>query len=580
MPAMKVLLVNPYCLEKRLDEDDISVVPIGLYYVGAVLKESGHDARIVNWYNVKESPGEVEKTLSTWKPDVIGFSVLHANRWGAIEIARIAKKINPAVNVVFGGIGATFLWDHFLEHFPVVDYTVHGEGEYSFLELVNFLSGHGKKSPDAIKGIGFRKEGKAFRTAEREFVKNLDELPHPGKYFTFRHLSSTRGCPWNCSFCGSPRFWKRRVRFHSPEYFVEELELQYKKGVNFFFVSDDTFTIDKRRVIRICRLIEEKGLDINWVAISRVNYVDDEILKSMRRAGCIQISYGVESGSRRIRDVLNKKIEAKDVCRAFRSTSRYGIMPRAYFIYGSPGETRDTIAESLRLIKRIKPLSAIFYILDIFPGTDLYEEFKKRLNVTDDIWLKKIEDIMYFETDPSLTEEMILSFGEELRKGFFSNLPEFAKNIELADDPDFYPLHADFLSRLGMTFSHGDYSRNRFIPNPDEVAEVLFRRSLEYFPNARAYLGLGMLLQKKKDFNGSLDVLSRAIELFPGNERLVLCIAISHMNLGNFEKALKYLSQAGETRDTVYYMACCYRAMGDSKGEQRCLERLKELSDA
>jgi len=133
---MRILLVNPYCLEKRLQEDDISVVPIGLYYVGAVLKEHGFDVEILNWYNVNESPGIIEKTFSEKKPDIVGFSVLHANRWGAIEIAQIAKKINPETKVVFGGIGATFLWEHFLKNFPVVDYVVLGEGEYPFLELV------------------------------------------------------------------------------------------------------------------------------------------------------------------------------------------------------------------------------------------------------------------------------------------------------------------------------------------------------------------------------------------------------------------------------------------------------------
>ncbi len=575
---MKVLLINPYCLEKRLDEDDISIVPIGLYYIGAVLKENSYDVEILNWYNINETPHLIEETFRIKKPDVIGFSVLHANRWGAIEIAETAKKINPNTKIVFGGIGTTFLWDHFLKYFPVVDYTVMGEGEFSFLELLEYMAGKTERTLDSIKGIGFRENGVPRRTEKRDFITNLDELPHPGKYFAFRHLASTRGCPWGCTFCGSPRFWNRKVRFHSPEYFVEELELQYRRGINFFYVSDDTFTIDKKRIIKICELIEGKKLNINWVAISRVNYVDDEILKSLRRAGCIQISYGVESGSKKIRKVLNKRIKTRDIYRAFRSTVRYGIMPRAYFIYGSPGETWGTINESVELIKKIKPLSAIFYILDIFPGTDLYEDFKKRMNVTDDIWLKKIEDIMYFETDPALNEKMILGFGEKLRKEFFGNLPKFVENIELVDDREFYPLHADFLSRLGLTFSHGDFSRNRMIKNPDEVAEKLFKRSLSYHPNARAYMGLGMLMQKRKRFEDSVKILREGLRLFPEYDRLNFCLAISYMNLQKFEEALRHLMVTKESKETIYYIACCYRAIGDYRNERKYLRKLQQIS--
>ncbi|RLB07825.1 MAG: B12-binding domain-containing radical SAM protein [Deltaproteobacteria bacterium] len=575
---MRILLVNPYCLEKRLQEDDISVVPIGLYYVGAVLKEHGFDVEILNWYNVNESPGIIEKTFSEKKPDIVGFSVLHANRWGAIEIAQIAKKINPETKVVFGGIGATFLWEHFLKNFPVVDYVVLGEGEYPFLELVEKLSGDLDKPQSKIAGIAFRKDGVPHRTERRKFIENLDELPHPSRYFAFQHLSSTRGCPWNCTFCGSPGFWNRKVRFHSPEYFVKELELQYRRGINFFYVSDDTFTIDKKRVIRICELIEEKGMDINWVAISRVNYVDDDILRKLRRAGCIQISYGVESGSEKIRKVLKKRIRTKDIVKAFRSTVRYGIMPRAYFIYGSPGESWETINESVELIKKIKPLSVIFYILDIFPGTELYEDFKKRLNVSDEIWLKKIEDIMYFETDPALTKEMVLSFGEKLRKEFFGNLPQFAEAIELVDDKEFYRFHADFLSRLGLTFSHGDYAQNKLIPNSDDVAQKLFERSLNYYPNPRAYLGLGMIFQKKRKFEDSVKILKEGINQFPQNDRLNLCLAVSYMNLQQFVEALSCLARCKENRESLYYMACCYRVLGDREAERKYLKKYERTA--
>jgi radical SAM superfamily enzyme YgiQ (UPF0313 family) len=448
---VKILLIYPYCLEDRLHTEDAGVVPIGLYYVGALLKENNYDVEILNWHDINKTPEKINEAITKKRPDVIGFSILHANRWGGIEIARIAKAISNKVKIVFGGIGASFLWEHFLKHFKEIDFIVTGEGEYSFLNLIRCIEQENYKGIENIKGIAFGKQGNVVRTEDAPLTRNLDRLPNPAKYFDYQYVSSSRGCPGNCTFCGSPRFWGHKVRFHSPDYFIEQLELLSRKGISFFYFSDDTFTIKKNRVIEICKKILERNLRITWVAISRVNIVDEEILYWMRRAGCIQISYGVESGSETIRNLLCKNIKTNQIKKAFALTIRYGILARAYFIYGSPGESWATIKETMGLIHEIKPLSIIFYILDIFPGTALYSDFKKRSKATDDIWLNRIEDIMYFETDLNLSEELILAFGNTLRTDYYENLPDFVNGIELIDKEEFYEMHADFLSRLAMT---------------------------------------------------------------------------------------------------------------------------------
>ncbi|MEW6587498.1 MAG: radical SAM protein, partial [Nitrospirota bacterium] len=528
---MKILLVYPYFLDDRLHAEDVGVLPIGLYYIGAELREHAHDVEILNWHDINKRPGEIEKTLKEKMPDVIGFSIVHANRWGGIDIARIAKKILHGVKIVFGGIGATFLWEHLLKNFKEIDYVVLGEGEYTFLELLRRIESGEEEKLDAVRGIAFRKGRKIIKTESAGSVEDLDRLPMPSKYFTFRHLVSSRGCPSNCTFCGSPRFWGRRVRFHSPDYFVEQLDRLYQKGISFFYVSDDTFTMREDRVIQICRKIIERGLRITWFAISRVNFVSEEMLYWMRKAGCIQISYGVESGSEKIREALNKNIKADDIKRAFSLTVKYGILPRAYFIYGSPGETGDTIQETIDLIREIKPLGAIFYILDIFPGTALYDDFKRRTKSGDDIWLKRIEDIMYFETDRRFSKEMILAFGERLRSGYYGSLPKFADSISLVDKDDLCESHADFLSRLAMTFSHGDYAAVEAIPEKEKVAERLFSRALSYFPDHRAYLGLGIIKQRSGRYEESVAVLSEGTKYYPDSEQLAVCLGISFMNL-------------------------------------------------
>ena len=128
---MKILLIHPYCLEKRIHEEDVSVVSIGVYYVGAFLKENNYDVEILNWYNINKTPQKIKETFVEKKPDIIGLSILHANRWGGIEIAQIAKEVDPNIKIVFGGIGATFLWKHLLTHFRQIDFAVIGEGEYT-----------------------------------------------------------------------------------------------------------------------------------------------------------------------------------------------------------------------------------------------------------------------------------------------------------------------------------------------------------------------------------------------------------------------------------------------------------------
>ncbi len=563
---MKVLLIYPPCLEDRLREEDIRAVPLGLYYVGAALKADGHDVDVLNWYNLRNAPEKIRESLISRDPDVIGFSILHANRWGGIDIARVAREVNPEIRIVFGGVGATFLWEHLLTHFREIDFVVIGEGEDTFPNLIRALETGNTAGVGKIRGLAFRTAAGVTRTPDAPLISDLDRLPDPARYFEFQHVSSTRGCPGNCAFCGSPRFWKRRVRYHSPGYFVRQLERLHDRGIRFFYFSDDTFTLREKRVIEICRKIIERRLDISWAAISRVDTVTGDMLRWMRRAGCIQISYGVESGSEKIRNgLLKKNISDRQIRRAFALTTGYGILARAYFIYGNPGETADTIRASIELIHEIRPLSAIFYILDLFPGTALYSDFMKRAGVTDDIWLKRVEDIMYFETDPDLSAKKVLAFGEQLRTSFYRELPAFAKDLQLVDETALYRAHSDFLSRLGMTFTHGDYAAREEIPGKEKTAETLYRRALAYHPDHRAYLGLGLIRQKKGDFEASNRVLLEGVSHFPESEPLNMCLGINYLNLRDPGRALPFFLKFRRSKEAGPYIAACYEALGDKQ---------------
>lgn len=578
---MTVFLVNPACLDARVTDEDALLVPMGIFYIGALLKENGFNVRIVNLAVEQKPMDRLRAMVDAEHPAIVGFSVLNANRFSAIQGAGVVKAVDPEILVVFGGPCATFMWDHLFTTCPGLDCVVKGEGELTFLELAERIRHRGKEQNPSIyadreiKGLHGDREikGLALRsgcsggkmdgpgivhTGEREPIEDLDSLPIPGRYFDLAHVSLSRGCPGRCTFCGSPRFWPgSRVRFHSPSWFVEQLCLLNQRGITHFFVSDDTFTMDKTRVIEVCRLIIEKRLNITWVAISRADFIDPGILGWMRRAGCTQISFGVESGSAAIRQTLGKPMKRERIVRAFALTASFGILPRAYFIYGSPGETAQTIDESLELIMEIQPLSAIFYLLVLFPGTGLYENLVDQGKLFDSVWSQKIEDIPWFEVDPDLDFEKVKAFGHSLRRCFYSNLSDFAAGVQLVDDPLFYPFHADFLSRLAMTFSHGEYSRNPWVKDPMATAHILFERALVYHPDLRAFLGLAMVFQKERRFDRAVEMAAQGLNHFKSSRDLTICMAVSLMNLGRFQEALGFFEPFEQDPDVKVYVDAC-----------------------
>ena len=184
---------------------------------------------------------------------------------------------------------------------------------------------------------------------------------------------------------------------------------------------------------------------------------------------------------------------------------------------------------------------------------------------------------MYFETDPHLSDELVLAFGKKLRTDYYVNIHRFVASIDLIDNEEQDEMHADFCSRLGMTFSHGDYSKIEVIKDKDKIAEKLYRKSLSYYPNYRAYLGLGIIKQKSREYKESTGILSEGIEYFPDSEELNICLGMNYMNLGDYDTALNYFLKFPNSKEALYHAATCYKELGDPKEESTYLEKFHML---
>jgi radical SAM superfamily enzyme YgiQ (UPF0313 family) len=577
---MRIALIYAPWLEARAHTEDVVHPPMGIWFVAAALAEAGHAVEVLNWYAEGRDLAAAEAALVALKPDLIGFTVLQANRFGALDLARRAKAALPGVRTVLGGVAATFLWKLFLDHYPDVDFVIRGEGEHAMLALTERLESDEEGYAD-LPNLAWRENGSARANPCAEPLADLDSLPNPARRYTYQHLALTRGCPGKCTFCGSPRFWGPKVRFHSPEYFVEQMELLHAKGVSHFYVSDDTFTLDKARARRVCELILERGLKVTWNAISRVDLVDYETLKLMRQAGCIQVSFGVESASEEVRAFLGKRITAQAAKDAFDAAHRAGLLARAYFIYGSPGDSGATIRENIELIKTLKPLVVHFFVLTLYPGSALYDRYRQEFSLSDETWRRRIEDIKYYELAPRLPEQTVYNWGRTMKEAHFPLIPSFALDIaeNLDPAPEMAPLHADFLTRLALTLLQGDLSDNPAIPDKHKTAALLLERALRFAPEPTAYAALGALCQQHGRYEESTHILSTGHVHFPDNPDIAMTLAVSLMNQGHFEAARNYLRAFAHLPQALHLTAICHHHLGDTATAEKIMAALQKEAE-
>jgi radical SAM superfamily enzyme YgiQ (UPF0313 family) len=333
---------------------------------------------------------DVRARMAAFRPDLVGFSCLSLEADEMERLARAAKEVNPRCAVVLGGPHAKFFYDRALEN-PDIDAAVVGEGEETFPELLEALEDG--RPLDGVKGVAFRRDGRALLTAPREAIEDLDSLPFPAwDLVDFRRYSrvpgmngysksvpwavvmTSRGCPFRCAYCHD--IFGKKARLRSPENVLAEIELLTRvHGVREIHIVDDIFNVDPARAGRICDLIAERGIkvDIAFPNALRVDMMDRDLIRKLKRAGCYAVTYAVETASPRIQALLGKNVDLEKARRVISWTAAEGIITHGFFMIGFPGETR----EEMRLTEEWALSSdlwlPIFFMAVVYPRTRLFE---------------------------------------------------------------------------------------------------------------------------------------------------------------------------------------------------------------
>lgn len=405
---MKILLINPpkeneimSCNPDFIEQERGHNPPLGLLYLAGYLEKfSGFDIQVLDCQVEEMNYAKVAQTIKERKPDVIGITAMTFTLIDVLKVVKIAKQASPEVKIVLGG-PHPHIYPQETINLPGVDFVILGEGEISFLELLNCLNKKEYERLYQVKGLVFKNNGQIVNNGFREPLRDLNQLPFPARHLTpYQKYSSilakknpvttmitSRGCPYQCIFCDRPNLGKL-FRARSAENVVDEMEECQRMGIKEILIYDDTFTVGKQRVLDICSEIQKRKLNISWDIRARVDTVNEQMLKELKKAGCQRIHYGVEAGTQKILKVLNKGITLEQAENAFKLTKKIGIRTFAYFMIGSPQETKEDILETINFAKKLNPDFVQITITSSFPATKLYELALEKKMFADDYMRK------------------------------------------------------------------------------------------------------------------------------------------------------------------------------------------------
>ena len=434
---MKILFATPpVSREERygsLAGAGSSAPSLGILLLAAVARQKGWSVSVLEAAALNLGPGEALARIEAERPEVLGISTTTLSVFHAHELAEAAKKALPGLRTLIGGPHVSAVPLETMERFTAFDLAVVGEGEQTLSELLDAFAEGG--SLEGVRGI-VRREGGAPRVnPPRPFLKDLDRLPPPAwdllegfprRYapapFKTRRLPAaslvtSRGCPNKCIFCDRSVFGAR-CHGHSAAYVTEMMEdLHRRHGVREFAFEDDTFVTFGRRLREICEGLIASKAGFSWTCLGRVDHVSPENLALMKRAGCWQVSFGIESGSQAILDAIGKRVTLEQIRDAVRMTRKAGILAKGFFIVGHPGETRETLEATVRFALELPLNDLSVTMLTPFPGTELYDRAAE-FGAFDDDW-RRLNLLTPVFVPEGLIAEDLLRAQRELTRRFY-----------------------------------------------------------------------------------------------------------------------------------------------------------------
>jgi len=375
------LVYGCWCKGKRIG--GISFPPISLLEVASVIKNEGHHVLVLDAPATQTPLSKLKNIIKKYNFVVILTSTMSINEDS--EILSLLKKANPRLKtIVFGGHPTSM--PRYTLAKPGIDFIVRCESEYIIKDLINAYAKN-NDSWKKVRGIGFKQQKKIIINPPYPLIKNLDDLPFPDRsmlpknidYFNpvvkrmpYTTIFTSRGCPGRCTFCASPIFYGRKIRYRSANSVLAELTEISKLGYKEVFIRDEIFTVNRKRVVAICNGIIKNNLDLTWIASSRIDTIDKPLLKLMKKAGCHLVRLGVESGVQEILNNVKKGIKVTQTKKVFKYANSVNIDTHAHLMIGMPGDNEKTIKQTIDFVKEINPTIATFGICTPYPGTELF----------------------------------------------------------------------------------------------------------------------------------------------------------------------------------------------------------------
>ncbi len=396
---MKILMVQPN-YHSGGAEIAGNWTPSWVAYIGGALKQAGFDQiRFVDAMAEDIPDDQIEEIIRKNNPDVVMTTNITPSIFKAQAIMKLAKKVNPKIRTIMGGIHSTFMYPQVLSEAPETDYVVRGEGEEVTVNLMREIAaGTDLKNRGEITGIAYiDEEGKVFATAAHPVIEDLDTLTPDWSLYDWDKYIYTplncrlavpnfaRGCPFTCTFCSQWQFW-RRYRARSPKFFVDEIEILVKKyKVGFFILADEEPTINKQKFVSLCQELIDRKLDVTWGINTRVTDImrDADLLPFFRKAGLVHVSLGTEAASQMNLNRFRKETTIEENKLAIKLLQKNGIVAEAQFVMGLEHETPETIEETYQLCKDWDPDMANWTIYTPWPFSDLFKELGDRVEVRD-----------------------------------------------------------------------------------------------------------------------------------------------------------------------------------------------------